>query len=166
MLAVDGLLDEQDALNQALQSGRRLHTPPQIEQGIKIIILLVAVQRDMVGPGDAVQHRRNFDEALQVGVGRTRSSLSSKPENFAITPSLNSSFISAGELVLATSAAGLADLSVGWALTGAAIRVTATNASVSSKTNVAAVREGKQNSSPPAAHGGGGCTSDRTGLQL
>jgi hypothetical protein len=36
MLAVDRLLDEQDTLDQALQSGRGLHTPPQIEQAIEI----------------------------------------------------------------------------------------------------------------------------------
>src|SRR5262249_41140086 len=68
--------------------------------------------------------------ATPVAIVFPRSSLSSKPENFAITPSLNSSFISAGALVLGTSAAGLADLSMGWALAGAAITVTAPNASV------------------------------------
>ena len=48
--------------------GPALHTPPQIEQGIEIVILLVAVERDVIGPGNAVKHCRDFGEAPQVGV--------------------------------------------------------------------------------------------------
>src|SRR4029434_10321243 len=70
MLRVDRLLDEQDARDQALESRRGLHTPPQIEQAIEIIKLLVAIQRDMVGPSDTIQHCRDLDEALQLGVDR------------------------------------------------------------------------------------------------
>ena len=47
---------------------RSLHAPPQIEQRVEIVILLVAVERDMVGPGDAVQHGRDLDQPLQIGV--------------------------------------------------------------------------------------------------
>ena len=68
MLAVDRLLDEQDARDQALQLRRSLHAPPQIEQRFEIVILLVAVERDVVGPGDAVQHGRDFHQPLQIGV--------------------------------------------------------------------------------------------------
>ena len=68
MLAVDRLLDEQDAGDQARQLRRGLHPPPQIEQGIEIVILLVAVERHVIGLGYAVQHRRDLGKALQVGV--------------------------------------------------------------------------------------------------
>jgi hypothetical protein len=39
-------------------------------------------------------------------------------------------------------------------------------AAVGSKTNVAAVRKGKETSSSPGVHSGGGCSPDRTSLSL
>ena len=54
--------------SQALQPRRALHAPPQIEQGGEIVVLLVAVERGMIGAGDRVQHRRDLGEALQIGV--------------------------------------------------------------------------------------------------
>src|SRR5258705_21555 len=58
------------------------------------------------------------------------SSLSSRPENFAITLSLKFSLISVGETLLETSAAGLAGFSLGWAFADVATTLIAKTAIV------------------------------------
>ena len=50
--------------------GRGLHALPQIEQGGEVVVLLVAVERDVIGLRDGVEHRRDIGEALQIGVDR------------------------------------------------------------------------------------------------
>src|SRR6266851_4508176 len=56
--------------------------------------------------------------------------LISTPENLAITPSLKLNLISVGEVLLETSAAGLADFSMGWAFAEVASRPSARTANV------------------------------------
>src|SRR4029453_14303670 len=69
-LAVDRLLNEQHAGKEALESRRGLPAPPQIKQSIQVVILLVAVERDVVGRIDAVQYRGDLEQALQIALHR------------------------------------------------------------------------------------------------
>ena len=66
--AVDGLFDEQDAGHQPLQGGLGTHARQQFVQLLGALVLLVAVQRGVVGLGQAVQHRGDGAEPINVGV--------------------------------------------------------------------------------------------------
>src|SRR5262249_13530499 len=59
-----------DARKEAREAGRSLHPPPQIEQGGEVVVLLVAVERDVIGLRYRVEYRRDVDQALQIGVDR------------------------------------------------------------------------------------------------
>ena len=70
--AGDRLFDEQDARDQPLQLRRFLHPAPQLEQRRDVVILLVAVERDEIGLGRAVQHGGDLDQPRQIGVDSCR----------------------------------------------------------------------------------------------
>ena len=64
-LALDRLLDEERRRAELLQRRLGLHRAPQGDDRIDVLVLLVAVERDVQRPGDAVEHRRRSAPAAR-----------------------------------------------------------------------------------------------------
>ena len=67
MGAGDRLFDEDRAGDQPLELRRRLHAPPQIEQRLDVVVLLVAVERGEIRLGARIEYRRDLAQPLQIG---------------------------------------------------------------------------------------------------
>ena len=70
--AGDRLLDEQDRRLEPRQPRLRADPAPQVDDRVDVIELLVAVERREIGLRDAVEHRGDARQAIDVGIERAR----------------------------------------------------------------------------------------------
>ena len=61
------LLDEGDARREPREFLQRRHAAQQLDHPLDVSVLLVAVERGVIVPGDALEHERDGGEALHVG---------------------------------------------------------------------------------------------------
>ena len=67
-LALDRLLDEERRRTELLQPRLGLHRAPQLDGGLDVVVLLVAVERDVERAGDRVEDAGDLYQALDVGL--------------------------------------------------------------------------------------------------